>query len=274
MEVRLKRPATAPAPPADLAFKSLLKEKQRSGSAKRKGERTRDKLKLAAVTVLNKAGYQRMRITDICKAAGVSAGSFYVYYANKDEITVDVLTEFLNTIEETYRRGSPPKSAYEAVYRTNLAYLAAARVNAGLIRCTLQFLDEAPAFAAHEHRVTHQHFRRTAENILRHAGANPPDPDTVMLAAYVLGGMVDELCRRLFVYQDPHLQAVVDRCAPGDEEIAEFLSVMWHRALYARDPDQVQFAPAKALAALERREADGVIHHRTEIAPPKERGGP
>ncbi len=247
----MKRSAGATAVPLEnLTFKSLLKEKQNNGSAKRKGERTRDKLKLAAVTVLNKVGYQRMRISDICKAAGISAGSFYVYYANKDEITVDVLTEFLTTIEETYRKGPPPKSAYEAIYRTNLAYIAAARANAGLIRCTLQFLDEAPAFAAHEHRVTHMHLKRTAENILRHAGNDPPDPDTIMLAVYTLGGMIDELCRRLFVYKDPHVQAITDSVAPSDEEIAEFLSVIWYRALYAKDPDGVRFAPAKTLAAL------------------------
>mgnify|MGYP000883633531 CR=1 FL=1 len=247
----LKRPAAKGASPTgELAFNSLLKKKQSTGAAKRKGERTRDNLKLAAVSVLNKVGYQRMRISDICEAAGIAAGSFYVYYANKDEITVDVLTEFLNTIEETYRQGPTPKSAYEAVYRTNLVYIAAARANAGLIRCTLQFLDEAPAFAAHEHRVTHLHFKRAAEHILRHAGDAAPDPDAVMLAAYTLGGMVDELCRRLFVYKDPHLLAITDSYAPSDEEIAEFLSVMWHRALYARDPDEVRFAPAKALAAL------------------------
>ena len=247
----MKRNAAANVPPKDeLTFKSLLKEKQGVGGAKRKGERTRDKLKLAAVTVLNKVGYQRMRISDICQAAGISAGSFYAYYSNKDEITVDVLTEFLSTIEETYRKGPQPKSAYEAIYRTNLAYISAARANAGLIRCTLQFLDETPAFAAHEHRVTHMHFKRIAENIVRHSGDFAPDADAVMLAAYTLGGMIDELCRRLFVYRDPHVQAITDTITPGDEEIAEFVSVVWYRALYAKDPEGVRFAPAKALAAL------------------------
>jgi AcrR family transcriptional regulator len=249
-ENTLKRTAAKAASVDELAFKSLLKEKQSAGAAKRKGERTRDKLKIAAVTVLNKLGYQRMRISDICKAAGISSGSFYIYYANKDEITIDVLTEFLNTIEETYRSGPTPKSAYEAVYQANLTYIAAARANAGLFRCALQFLDEAPAFAAHEHRVTHMHIKRTAENILRHAGDSSPDPDAILLAAYTLGGMIDELCRRLLVYKDPHLQAVTDSCAPRDEEIAEFLSVLWYRALYAKDPEGPRFAPAKALAAL------------------------
>lgn len=233
-----------------VAFRTLLQEKQSADSGKRKGERTRDRLKLAAVTVLNKLGYQKMRIADICKAAGISAGSFYLYYANKDEITIDVLTEFLDTIEENYRSGPTPKTAYEAIYRTNLAYIAAARANAGLLRCTLQFLDETPTFAAHEHRVTHQHMKRTAENILRHADGATPDPDAVMLAAYTLGGMVDELCRRLFVYKDPHLQGVTDTCAPQDEALAEFISVIWHRALYARDPEGIHYPPTKALAAL------------------------
>jgi hypothetical protein len=71
-----------------------------------------------------------------------------------------------------------------------------------------------------------------------------------MLAAYTLGGMVDELCRRLFVYKDPHVQGVTDTCAPEDEALAEFISVIWHRALYARDPEGIHYPPAKALAAL------------------------
>jgi AcrR family transcriptional regulator len=233
-----------------LSYPAMLKHSHRKNSGKRKGERTRDRLKLATATVLSRVGYQRLRISDICDEAGVSAGSFYVYYQNKDEIAVEVLTEFLGAIEAAYQSDAPPRDAFEAIFRTNLAYIAAARANGGLFRCLLQVADEEPAFAAAANEINRNHMHRVASSILSHTSEGAVTEEVAMLAAYTLGGMVDEICRRIFVVQDAHLKDTLQKSSMTDEALAEFLSVVWYRSLYSRDPDNIRFGPAKGLKAF------------------------
>jgi AcrR family transcriptional regulator len=50
------------------------------------GRRTRGRLLDAAMTVLADKGYHAARVDDIVKAAQVSHGTFYLYFANKQEL--------------------------------------------------------------------------------------------------------------------------------------------------------------------------------------------
>jgi AcrR family transcriptional regulator len=61
-----------------------------------KGARTRRRLLAAAEQVFADLGYHDASIVKITQAAGVSQGTFYLYFAGKQEI-FDVLVEDLNT---------------------------------------------------------------------------------------------------------------------------------------------------------------------------------
>jgi len=61
-----------------------------------KGERTRRRLLEAAEQVFADLGYHDASIVKITEAAGVAQGTFYLYFAGKQEI-FDVLVEDLNT---------------------------------------------------------------------------------------------------------------------------------------------------------------------------------
>ena len=47
---------------------------------KRKGERTRLRLKAAAARVLERIGYRDMRVSDICDEGGSALASFYFHF--------------------------------------------------------------------------------------------------------------------------------------------------------------------------------------------------
>lgn len=51
-----------------------------------KAMETREKIYQASLRVLEKKGFQDLKISDICKEAGVSVGSFYHYYTSKDDV--------------------------------------------------------------------------------------------------------------------------------------------------------------------------------------------
>ncbi|MFM7509306.1 MAG: TetR/AcrR family transcriptional regulator [Actinomycetota bacterium] len=60
---------------------------------RRQGAETRRKLLDAASDVLATKGFEATRIDDVVAAAGVSHGTFYLYYANKEDILVALAEE-------------------------------------------------------------------------------------------------------------------------------------------------------------------------------------
>lgn len=59
-----------------------------SGPAPRQGEATRARLMEAGTTVLAERGYHAARVDDVVKQAGVSHGTFYLYFPNKEALVV------------------------------------------------------------------------------------------------------------------------------------------------------------------------------------------
>jgi TetR/AcrR family transcriptional regulator, fatty acid metabolism regulator protein len=51
---------------------------------------TRNKIYNVAIELLENIGYEKIRIEDICKQAGVSVGSFYTYFNSKNDILVEI----------------------------------------------------------------------------------------------------------------------------------------------------------------------------------------
>lgn len=202
-----------------------------------KGARTKDQLKLAAIRVLDDVGYHAMRVSDICDAAEVGGATFYLYFKNKTAITLEVLTEFADYTNSLMSSSYAATSAFESIRDGNVRWLRMIRANAGLMRCTLQLGDEEPSFSALVNEMNRRWYQRIAASVVRHFPEGGVPEDAALLAAYALGSMMDELIRKLLVYPDPSLVTLVERFTPSDEALADFLSVLWHQALYARAPE-------------------------------------
>ena len=220
-----------------LAFREQVARRP-ADTALRKGERTRERIRLAAIDVLNEVGFREMKVGDVCERAGVSPPVLYLYFPGKTALVEEVLKDFLESFMDSSVSATRSKvrTAYEAIRRANLNWLRAARANAGLIRCLLQYSDEAPEFARLFADFNRRWYLRIADAVLARFPAAAAERGQIALAAYALGGMMDELARKLFVQEDAGLRAVVDAVAPGDEALADFVSVLWHRALYRADP--------------------------------------
>jgi AcrR family transcriptional regulator len=80
------------------------------------GKKTMRKLLDAAMTVFEKRGYHAARVDDIVKVAKTSHGTFYLYFANKEDLfrtlTADVGEEMTELSESL-----PPISATDEGYR-------------------------------------------------------------------------------------------------------------------------------------------------------------
>ena len=231
-------------------FATTLRRRQKNSGIRRKGERTRDRLKIAALQVLEERGYLKLRVSDVCKRARVSAAAFYQYFRNKQDVTVEVLTEFLHY---NFRIGNGPaveRSFFDSLREANLMWIGSVRANAGLMRCLLQLGDQVPEFKKLNQRLNYEWFAYVTERLLKRYPRLRTDERTVLLAVYALGGMMDELSRKVLVAREENLEAVIEATAPSDEALAEFLSVLWYRALFAADPPDVSFAASRSLLRL------------------------
>ena len=200
-----------------------------------KGARTKDALKLGAIKVLDDVGYHAMRVSDICDAAGVALATFYLYFENKSDITLQVLSEYLEQGVDLLTTRDGARTPFEAIRAANLRWLQVTRANAGLSRCIMQLGDEEPGFRELTHSTNRAWYERIAASFARRfPGA--VSADVALLAAYCLGAMMDEMARKLVVYPDPALLDVAGRIAPDDEAMADFLTVLWYRALYGSAP--------------------------------------
>lgn len=248
------RSAASAAPKASIRraepFADTLLRHQQAAGLRRKGERTRDRLKLAAVQILEERGFLRTRVSDICKRADVSAAAFYLYFKNKEDITVEVLTEFLHEMFKLSAAPDSNRSQFEAIYQSNLLWIASVRANAGLMHCLLQLGDQVPKFRALNENLNHKWFLHVTERLLKRFPKVRVDRNAVLLAVYALGGMMDDLSRKMVISREGHLQAVIDATTPTDEAVVEFVSLLWYRALFGTEPPHVDQPASRELQKL------------------------
>ncbi len=232
-------------------FSDVEARRQRELPNRRKGERTRDALKLAAIEVLGDTGYHDMRLSDICERAQVSPATFYIYFENKTVITVEVLTEFLDALYDMEQLPGTVNTAFGVICSANRRWLRAARANSGLFRCVYQLGDEIPEFNQLMQRANFRWYKRVAASVAKRFPGADPGESVVLLAAYGLGAILDEIARKLVVYPDPHFLAALEDERLSDDDLAEFISVLWYRAIYgANPPDALKSPTAQKLRKI------------------------
>lgn len=230
-----------------MSYTDHLEAMLRDSPPKQKGLRTRERLKIATARMLEQRGYHAMRVVDVTQCAGLAEGSFYVYFKDKTEATLAVLTALLEEFFEHHLRNATGQSPMDAILHTNRLWIAVCRANAGLMRCILQLSDEEPEFARLGQRTNHKWYARVAQSLVRKRESE--DADSALLTAYMLGSMMDEIVRKLIIYPDPELEALFARHGANDDAVADCASLLWHKALYPGDPIPENIAPmARELA--------------------------
>ncbi|MBV7255320.1 TetR/AcrR family transcriptional regulator [Pacificimonas sp. WHA3] len=229
------------------SYSVALAERLEYAPPKRKGDRTRERLKLAAARVLEQVGYHAMRVTDITAGADASEGTFYIYYKDKDEVTRAVLHEFLSSIQENDQRpmkGDCP--LFLPIMDANLQWIRTVRANAGLMRSVFQMMDNDAEFGRIVHQYNRQWYEKIAQSVVRNHDGQATEA-AAYFAACALGAMMDELMRRIVIYPDERFVQFLAAQTPDDESLAQALSLIWLRVLY---PDSAPPADLSRMARL------------------------
>jgi TetR/AcrR family transcriptional regulator, transcriptional repressor for nem operon len=215
------------------SFLTYLEARLAEQKAMAKRDRTRERLRIATLQVLNERGYEDMRTLTISEKAGLSEGSFYVYFKSKVDITIDLLDEFYNNFVGLDKRTKSASGPFDVIKMANRRWLHIAIANPGLMRCIFQAGNEVPEFAALISKADKDWYTRAYNAVERRKhGVRKSE---MMLPLYMLGGMMDELVRKLIVYPDPELLAVIEANSADYDAVADAATMIWYRVLYIDD---------------------------------------
>lgn len=193
----ISAPGEAGEDPPSIADAALLRELPTTG----RGLRTRAALVAAARTVFERDGYLDSRLIDITKEARCSAGTFYTYFAGKEEIFAAVLE---TAQEDMMHPGMPHVEADDdpvaVIEASNRAYFAAYQRNAELMGLLEQVAHINPRFRALRQKRADAFVRRNARSIaeLQQRGLADDGLDP-LLASRALSGMISRLGFSYFV---------------------------------------------------------------------------
>ena len=213
-----------------------------------RGEKARAKLKRAALVVLERDGYHRMRIADVTGEAGVAQGLFYHYFPDLKSLTVEVLTDFARASHDPERveQGVEPGDWYGRIYAHNLVVVRSYARRPGVMRYLLQLADEDPAFGA----LLRDNYRSQLMWLVEQMPRLFPDvrfgAHQALMVVYALAGIGEGLLREYFINQSQTLRAA----ALDTEAFAELLTTMFYRAMFLEHPDPDKLLYTRNLAGM------------------------
>jgi len=166
-----------------------------------KSKRRHGELLEAARSTLIRLGYFETHVADIVRAAGVSHGTFYTYFDSKSEVMrvlVSALADdFFEASTAEVARQATPLLTLEAGIRQ---FMHTYRDRVPMIRILDQAASAGGEFADECLRIRARFSARLRAIIEAHPLTHPDGrPASSELAAYALGGMVDDFARGCYL---------------------------------------------------------------------------
>ena len=195
-----------------------------------KGQRTEAAFLAAARETFAEKGYFNTKISDIAERAGRSAGSFYNYYDNKEQLLESLLESFTQEVVAASR--IPPASNAEEGVRTAVTaywqtYQRYLPEMIGLFQMSMT--DNAFLERWRENRAVGIKQILIGLRRVQGGGLDIGLPLDVLASALV--SMLESFCwTRLAVGGDTGVTR------PDDDTAIDVLTAIWFRTVYGRDP--------------------------------------
>lgn len=215
-----------------------------------RGEKARAKLMRAALTVLERDGFHRMRIADVTREAGVAQGLFYHYFKDLKSLTVEVLTDFARASEDAQaiEKGVEPGDWYGRIYAHNLLVVRSYAQRPGVMRCLLQLADEDLEFGRMLRDAYRAQLMWLVELMPRMFPEVKFQPQQALMVVYALAGIGEGLLREYFINRSDSLR----KADLTVEQFAELLTTMFYRGLFLEHPDASRLEYTRNMAAMVR----------------------
>lgn len=222
----------------DKSYFSILEKKLTESPPERKSDRTRASIKIAVAKLLEDVGYQNLRVADIAKKAGIGTGTFHDYFENRTHVAKEVLEEFLKTLTAPRNSDHGYNSAFAAIYFSNKGLIDVFQRNSGIMNCLFQLADQDEGFSSLWRRISLKWYKIVSDLVVERY-LPETDRSFMFMNIYLLGGMIDEFLRGLYVHKDEAVLAVLEDNNLGNDAIAYFLTIVWYRGIFGKNPTDI-----------------------------------
>lgn len=218
-----------------------------------KGEQARNNLKQAALLVLERVGYHKMRISDVTAEAGVATGLFYHYFSDLKSLTIEVLGDFVANSQNlaTIEKDVPKGDWYARIYAHNIFVVKTYAAKPGVMRSLFQLADTDPEFARMLKASFIDQLNWLVSVMPRLFPEAAMTEHQALMVVYTLASSGEVVLRDYFIDKDP----LLTRETLSVEEIAELLTVIFYRGLFLENPAVEKLRYAKHVVNMQRTQA-------------------
>src|SRR5262249_2696768 len=124
--------------------------------------------------------------------------------------------------------------------------------NPGLMRCLLQFGDEIKEFGTLWRESNRAWLQRVVTRLSREPELASMEVDTIWTMVTALGSMGDGMLRMVYIEADSATRLHARRLPDNPEEFALFLTRLWVRGLFGREPRRLETIPPQAARTTSR----------------------
>jgi AcrR family transcriptional regulator len=186
-----------------------------------RGRRTRAKLVDAARQVFLDVGYAEANATLITTTAGVSYGSYYVYFTSKSELFTEVAAEVLESVYLASRAPSEQRDPIERLATENARFFDVYREHARIFQVVEEAMRTDEEFRAEWRAIRRRNISRLARALKRLEGQGQV---SLAMPAELLADTLGAMAERLAYL------ATVDDTVSIEQRLAA-LNAVWYRAL-------------------------------------------
>ena len=229
-----------------IKFAHYLEAKARGVPGKRSGRRTRLRLMAATADLLEEMTFDTVNVIDICNAADVAKGTFYLQFETKEEVILAIFNEYVDFEIRTMPVLDPDGESYEVIYTIISWYEQTFRINAGIMRNFVRMSDIDLEVADLWKRRNEQIVDRGLAPYLENASFRKKDEKWARLIVRTMGGIMDY---SLFAQSGIHKASDFNDDASG-EQLIQLHSLLMYRALYGEDPDLGILSPDARMFAV------------------------
>lgn len=217
----------------------------------RRGEATRARLLDAARVAFHGVGWNRARVEDVCRQAGVGHGTFYAYYGNKTAILEALVRQHAAALYELVeapwtsfaagpRLAAPPGGTPEEeraqlrsdVHRVIDGFVTLTEADRDIREIWLAAAPSEPVLAGLVGEVRGQFVARIRASLAAALAAGRARPELdVDVAARALAAMVEQTAA-LAAAASAHEQPGCAGQAPDRERLVTGLADLWVHAVY------------------------------------------
>ncbi len=202
-----------------------------------KGARTRAHIKQVTRQLFERDGHAGVTAQAIVEAAAISSGTFYIYFANKDEVLLEICWEFHEEVIAGLAQSYTGKTVYENICLGQYAYIRRIVDNWSFYRALLSYSFAEPRLREVQHEARVCEAERTRSILERvWCKTDSPyritDPEKALQVAMMLNAMIEGFSQDLL----RELKPGAEPSEPELREIVAMCSRLFYRAAYLQEP--------------------------------------